>query len=375
MPLLADLIAALAAGLLALLAARWFARSSITPERPTEEVARAVGAEVRQHSSLRRLVVRRLDPPVTTGLLLTLALALTLFGGLALGILAWLVRRAAVIQHVDNSVAAWGYNHRSPASTSGLKAITELGNIRIVIGLALVLVLLDVIRHRNRWSFLFLLFVLAGMEAIMLGVKDVVGRLRPTLNPAAAALGPSFPSGHSATAAAFYAAAALIIGRSLQRPVRQLVIGAAVALTVAVAASRVLLAVHWLSDVIGGLSLGWAWFALCAIVFGGRLLRPTAAADIASAQAVAPKHPPGPALKREPPLRTLASGSREDRPDPRRRSTGGRAPDVSAADGADSADADVLRLSLVGTMRSLGSGGRTESLSARVGATLRPGPP
>jgi membrane-associated phospholipid phosphatase len=374
MPLLADLIAALAAGLLALLAARWFARSSITPERPTEEVARAVGAEVRQHSSLRRLVVRRLDPPVTTGLLLTLALALTLFGGLALGILAWLVRRAAVIQHVDNSVAAWGYNHRSPASTSGLKAITELGNIRIVIGLALVLVLLDVIRHRNRWSFLFLLFVLAGMEAIMLGVKDVVGRLRPTLNPAAAALGPSFPSGHSATAAAFYAAAALIIGRSLQRPVRQLVIGAAVALTVAVAASRVLLAVHWLSDVIGGLSLGWAWFALCAIVFGGRLLRPTAAADIASAQAVAPKHPPGPALKREPPLRTLASGSREDRPDPRRRSTGGRAPDVSAADGADSADADVLRLSLVGTMRSLGSGGRTESLSARVGATLRPGP-
>jgi membrane-associated phospholipid phosphatase len=374
MPLLADLIAALAAGLLALLAARWFARSSITPERPTEEVARAVGAEVRQHSSLRRLVVRRLDPPVTTGLLLTLALALTLFGGLALGILAWLVRRAAVIQHVDNSVAAWGYNHRSPASTSGLKAITELGNIRIVIGLALVLVLLDVIRHRNRWSFLFLLFVLAGMEAIMLGVKDVVGRLRPTLNPAAAALGPSFPSGHSATAAAFYAAAALIIGRSLQRPVRQLVIGAAVALTVAVAASRVLLAVHWLSDVIGGLSLGWAWFALCAIVFGGRLLRPTAAADIASAQAAAPKHPPGPALKREPPLRTLASGSREDRPDPRRRSTGGRAPDVSAADGADSADADVLRLSLVGTMRSLGSGGRTESLSARVGATLRPGP-
>jgi membrane-associated phospholipid phosphatase len=310
MPLLADLIAALAAGLLALLAARWFARSSITPERPTEEVARAVGAEVRQHSSLRRLVVRRLDPPVTTGLLLTLALALTLFGGLALGILAWLVRRAAVIQHVDNSVAAWGYDQRSPASTSGLKAITELGNIRIVIGLALVLVLLDVIRHRNRWSFLFLLFVLAGTEAIMLGVKDIVGRLRPTLNPAAAALGPSFPSGHSATAAAFYASAALIIGRSLRRETRQAVIAAAVAIAVAVAASRVLLAVHWLSDVIGGLSLGWAWFALCAIVFGGRVLRPTAAADIASAQAAAPKHPPGTTHTRRPTLQTHGPGPR-----------------------------------------------------------------
>jgi membrane-associated phospholipid phosphatase len=333
MPLLADLIAAFAAGLLALLASRWYAHSSVTPERPTEEVARAVGTEVRQHSSLRRLVVRRLDPSVTTGLLLTLALALTLFAGLVLGILAWLVRRVAVIQHVDNSVAAWGHDHRSAASTSGLKAITELGNIRIVIGLAVVLVLVDVIRHRNRWSFLFLLFVLAGMEATMLGVKDVVGRLRPTLNPAAVALGPSFPSGHSATAAAFYATAALIIGRSLRRPVRQLVIGAAVALTVAVAASRVLLDLHWLSDVIGGLSLGWAWFALCAIVFGGRLLRPTAAADIASARAAGHKDPPGAAHARQPPLQALASGSREDRPDPRRRSTGGRAPDVSARRG------------------------------------------
>ena len=51
----------------------------------------------------------------------------------------------------------------------------------------------------------------------------------------------------------------------------------------AVAASRVLLDLHWLSDVVGGLALGWAWFALCAVVFGGRLLMPTAAADIARA--------------------------------------------------------------------------------------------
>jgi len=41
--------------------------------------------------------------------------------------------------------------------------------------------------------------------------------------------------------------------------------------------------------VVGGLALGWAWFALCAVAFGGRLLRPTAAVDTAAAAAAAPK--------------------------------------------------------------------------------------
>src|SRR5215813_1213675 len=105
MPLVAALVAALAAGLLALFLARWYARSNVTPERTTEEAARAVGEAVRQHKGLRQLLVRRLDPSVTTGLLLTVALAVTLVGGLVLGTLAVLVRRVAGIQHVDNSVA------------------------------------------------------------------------------------------------------------------------------------------------------------------------------------------------------------------------------------------------------------------------------
>jgi len=305
-PLLVDLITAFAAGLLALLGARWYARSPLTPERPTGEVARSVGDAVRQHTGLRRLVVRRLDRSVTTGLLLTLALALTLVGGLVLGVLALLVRRVAAIQHVDNSVAAWVQDHSSPLSTSGLKAITELGNIKVVIGFAIVLVIVDAFRRRNRWSFLFLVTVLAGMEASMLVVKDIVERVRPTLNPAAATLGPSFPSGHSATAAAFYAAAALIIGRTLRRPARQLVIAGAIGIAVAVAASRVLLDLHWLSDVVGGLALGWAWFALCAVVFGGRLLVPTAAAYRAAVHAESPDGSPSAARTRSDPDRAAA---------------------------------------------------------------------
>ena len=217
---------------------------------------------------------------------------MTLLGGIVLGVLAVLVRRVPFIQHVDTFVADWGYRHRSSGSTSALHALTNLGNIRLVLVLALVLVLVELIRGRSRWAPLFLLAVLAGEEAAMLGVKALVGRVRPALVTEAVKLGPSFPSGHSATAAAFYAAAALVLGRTLPARARHLIIAAAVAVTAAVAASRVLLDLHWLSDVVGGVALGWAWFALCAIAFGGRLLIPTAAVETAAAEASPPKRAP-----------------------------------------------------------------------------------
>jgi undecaprenyl-diphosphatase len=123
--------------------------------------------------------------------------------------------------------------------------------------------------------------------------------VRPAFDPAAAALGPSFPSGHSATSAAFYAAAALVLTRYARQPLRIVVIGLAVSIAVAVAASRVLLDYHWLSDVVGGLALGWGWFALCAVVFGGRLLRPTAGVDVAAAAAATTTDgPPGQGRRR-----------------------------------------------------------------------------
>ncbi len=192
-------------------------------------------------------------------------------GTLVLGVVTGIVVRADGRVGVDADVAGWADRHASALSTDGLQVITNLGAVWFVAGGVLALVLIELRRGAHRWVLPFLLAVVLGDKLLTVALKDLVDRARPTLNPVAQTLGPSFPSGHTSTAAAFWAATALVVGRWCAPRIRAALVGAAVGIAVAVAASRVLLNVHWLTDVIGGLALGWAWSAVCVLVLGGRL--------------------------------------------------------------------------------------------------------
>jgi membrane-associated phospholipid phosphatase len=282
MPALILFALALSVGLIVGLLAWRYPRLAKPQVTPTVDAARKVGETVGRYPRLRTLLKARLDPTVATGLALTLALVLVIGGGVLFGVLAYLVRTNAHLAGIDKSVARWGSRHASGNSTYVLEDITQFGSIYVVAVLCLLLAVAETIREKTVWVAPFILAVMGGEETLTLTVKQLVDRLRPTFNPAAATLGPSFPSGHSATSAAFYATVALLLGRGRARPARALLTGLAVAIAVAVAASRVLMDVHWLTDVIAGLSLGWAWFAICAIAFGGRILRFGAAAETAA---------------------------------------------------------------------------------------------
>jgi len=232
-------------------------------------------------------LARRLDPETLTGLALTVALAAVFAGGVVLAVLAVLVRRTDALAGIDSAVARWGHDHATALSTHGLHAVTALGETWMAIVVGLLVALTELWRTRNPWVVPFLLAVIVGDKLLTSGLKDVVGRVRPDLNPVAATLGPSFPSGHSSTAAALWAAVALVVARWLGRRAIVPLSAAAVGIAVGVAASRVLLDVHWLTDVLAGLALGWAWFAACAVAFGGRVLRFGAVAERAAAR------PPG----------------------------------------------------------------------------------
>ena len=270
MPFLVLILVALGIGALVTIAVWRFPSAPFVPTHPTESATEAVGHTLAHHTRLRRLLVQRLDPEVATGLALTLALGAILVGGLVLAVLAYLVR-----------------------SDDLLEVVTTLGETWFVIAAAVVLVIAERLRRQpTRWVAAFLVFVILGQNILTRTIKELADRIRPDLNPIAETLGPSFPSGHSATAAAFYAAAALVLGRGRPRLTRALLAGGAVAITVGVAGSRVLLDVHWLSDVIAGVALGWGWFAACSVAFGGRLLRFGAAAERAGEQAVAEARAP-----------------------------------------------------------------------------------
>jgi undecaprenyl-diphosphatase len=139
----------------------------------------------------------------------------------------------------------------------------------------------------------FLLTVGVGIVIVNNTLKWIVDRDRPTVEHLAHAGGSSFPSGHSAAAAACWAAIALVAARRLPEGKRRWAAASAAAIAVAVATSRVLLGVHWLTDVIAGVIVGWTWFFVVALAFGGRLQQFGHPAE-RLADAAAPVDPPIP---------------------------------------------------------------------------------
>lgn len=92
-------------------------------------------------------------------------------------------------------------------------------------------------------------------------LKAAFGRLRPDASFAElVAPGWSFPSGHaSMSAIVFLTLGALIASTRSRVPERLYILVAAALMALLVGISRVLLGVHWATDVLGGWAFGAAW--------------------------------------------------------------------------------------------------------------------
>jgi undecaprenyl-diphosphatase len=92
-------------------------------------------------------------------------------------------------------------------------------------------------------------------------LKAGFGRLRPDASFAEmVATGLSFPSGHTSMSAIVFLTLGALIARTRSRaPERLYILAAAALMALLVGISRVLLGVHWATDVLGGWAFGAAW--------------------------------------------------------------------------------------------------------------------
>lgn len=99
----------------------------------------------------------------------------------------------------------------------------------------------------------------AGALATTWGAKFLLALPRPELGLVPLPVSPTFPSAHATGAMALYGILAWLAGRRLRRSSRLAIACAAALLIAAIGASRVLLGVHYASDVAAGFLVGAFW--------------------------------------------------------------------------------------------------------------------
>ena len=273
MPVIAAVVAAALVTLVVVLIGSWLSRGSTAPGDPLP-AERWLVDQIAQHRRGRRLV-QELDRWVWGGSMVGLGLISVLLAAALVGWILATVDDGGGFATFDQSAAEWGSEHATAFSTEVLTWTTHLGDTVVLLVVMSVVGIVEVVRRpRWNWSVLgFFATVGIGISLVNNGLKWMVMRDRPEVAQLVASGGSSFPSGHSAAAGACWAAIALVLARRLPLVSRRWAAAVAASIAVLVASSRVLLGVHWLTDVIAGVIVGWTWFFLVALIFGGRIQR------------------------------------------------------------------------------------------------------
>ena len=140
--------------------------------------------------------------------------------------------------------------------------VTFFGEAWFLIGLGTAFALFLWAKRRGRCGLVLIAVMLAG-RGLVEAQKYGIARLRPEdevhLVPVST---PSFPSGHAANSMILYLTLALVLAPDSRW--KWPAVAAALVLSFSIGLSRVVLGVHWPTDVIGGWAFGllWVLFAL-----------------------------------------------------------------------------------------------------------------
>jgi undecaprenyl-diphosphatase len=172
----------------------------------------------------------------------------------------WLVMLLWGAGPADRVIYEALYAGHRPTLLAIARAFTALGEPTVLISACGVCALWLWHVGRGRIGFTLLLIALIG-RGLSEAQKYWVARVRPDVEPHLVVVKTSsFPSGHAASSMIFYLAlaVALTAGTRWSRPAA----AAAGVVSLLIGTSRVMLGVHWPSDVIGGWAFGMLWVLL-----------------------------------------------------------------------------------------------------------------
>ncbi len=179
--------------------------------------------------------------------------------GLALvwGAMLWLGGTGA-----DRDILAALYAAGAPLRFEIAGAVTHLGAYPTLVGFTLLGLIALLGRGESRRALLLAAFVTTGPLFVELQ-KGWIGRLRPhDQEHLVAVQSYAFPSGHSANALLIWLGLALLVVEGPRA--RMVAVAGALLIAAAVGVSRIVLGVHWPSDVVGGWAHGLFWMLLLA---------------------------------------------------------------------------------------------------------------
>jgi len=182
----------------------------------------------------------------------------------------WLAMLLAGGGSLDHRIYQELYAGGHPALILIARIFTALGEPTVLIAASAVIGLCFWYVGRGRRGLVLLLVTMAGRGLSELQ-KYCIARARPDLEPHLVVVKTSsFPSGHATSSMIFYVTLAILLagGTRWVRPS----LAAAVLLSLLIGTSRVMLGVHWPSDVVGGWAFGLMW-VLLTIKPAERLLR------------------------------------------------------------------------------------------------------
>ena len=229
-----------------------------------------------------------------------LLLALLALGGAWLfAALAWAVLHGDT-RALDEAVLRALREPGSPGELRGppllleaARNVTALGS-HAVISLVIVATTVFLLLLRKPATALAVLTAGAGGMALNGVLKQLFSRARPDVVPRLVDVAsPSFPSGHALLSAAAYLSLAIVAARAVaSRRARLYVLGVAAALVVLIGLSRVVLGVHYPTDVVAGWIVGGLWALVCGLEARALQRRGTVEPPgVASDESAAPPQP------------------------------------------------------------------------------------